>query len=798
MSLDSVPRYFAVLSFCVFAFAAALLGAHVRQQHLSDMASYAEGLNVNLTQQLGVLLAEDVRQLLIFAPGEGPDALQQRFAVRNLRDKLSPLLSGSQVVKVKVYDLLGVTVFSTEAAQIGEAKAANPGFLAARDGRVVSEMVHRGEFSAFEGVIVDVDLLSSYVPLMVDGKVLAVFEQYRNVTDDLARMKRQAVEELAVTLVVFGVLYVLLVVVVRKAYAQVDKHAAALEKMNEELDQRVITRTKALQENEQLLRASETQFRTLTAISSDFFWATDAEHRFTVRTTSTSEAADPGFDAASFVGLLRWEVPHFAPDAHAWARHRAVLDAHQPFRNFEISRWGGDGKARHVSVSGDPVFDASGAFMGYQGVGTDVTERKRAQQELALAAAAFETPQSMLITDASGRIERVNKALVLSTGFSVEELVGQTPRVLRSGRHDDAFYADMWAQINETDVWTGELWGRRKGGELYPKWATISAIRGPEGQVIHYVASYIDLSERKLAEAKIQQLLFFDQLTGLPNRTLFLDRLRQAVASNARNGTCGAVVLLGLDRFKNLNDIQGHASGDLLLQEVAERLVANVRQGDTVARLGNDEFVVMLNSLGSGSPTEMAATIETICQHLMAVLRQPYQPRQPGFHCTASLGVTLFTEGKDADNDVLRQADLAMQRSKSMGGDCCSFFDPSMEAAALALARMGTDLREALHAQQFELYYQPQVSFATGQIIGAEALIRWNHPERGRVSPAEFIPYVERLGLMEALGNWVLETACTHLADWAQNPDMQHVTVAVNVSAKQFMSPEFIDIDQAS
>ena len=788
-----VTRYFSLLSLVILALGAALIGAFNRSHHLANMTAHAERLNVSLTQQLGGLLRQDIDQLLQSEPGEAPLALQQRDGVLRLRDKLAPLIAGTQIAKVKVYDLQGITVFSTETAQIGESKRTNAGFLAARDGRVVSELVHRGEFSAFEGVMNEVDLLSSYVPVMDAGKVIAVFEQYQNLTADRAHMKRQAFEQLVVTCAVFGVLYVLLVGVVRRASAKVGEYAAALEGLNKELDQRVAARTLELQQSEQKLRISEARFRTLTAISSDFFWATDAEHRFTLRTASPQEAADPVFDAASFIGRLRWEVPYTAPDADAWALHRAVLDANKPFRNFEISRLGANGAVFHVSVSGDPVFDATGAFLGYQGVGTDVTERKQAQIELALAAAAFETQQSMLITDAAGRIQRVNQALLESTGFSAEELLGHTLSVLKSGRHDNGFYAAMWAQIHETDGWSGVLWGRRKGGELYPKWATISAIKGAGGTVTHYVAAYIDLSERKLAEAKIQNLSFFDQLTGLPNRTLFLDRLRQAVASNARSGTCGAVVLLGMDNFKNLNDTQGHTSGDLLLQQVAERLVATVRKSDTVARLGNDEFVIMLNSLDTDSVTEAAAAIESICQHLMSVLDAPYALRETGFHCAASMGVTLFQGHDTAEADVLRQADLAMQRSKAMGGGRYSFFDPSMESAALELVRMGTDLREALKAQQFELYYQPQVSFATGEIVGAEALVRWNHPERGMVSPAEFIPYVERLGLMVPLGSWVLEAACAHLASWAQHPGMQNLTVAVNVSAQQFMSPDIVD-----
>ena len=396
----------------------------------------------------------------------------------------------------------------------------------------------------------------------------------------------------------------------------------------------------------------------------------------------------------------------------------------------------------------------------------------------------------MLITDAHGVIQRVNRAFTKITGYPAEEVVGKTPRLLRSGRHDDAFYHAMWKTIAATGGWQGEVWDRHKDGQIYPSWLTISAVRDEDGVVTHYVGAQYDITDRKQSEERIHQLAFFDQLTSLPNRTLLLDRLRQAIAASARSLQHGAVLFIDLDKFKTLNDTLGHDKGDLLLQQVAQRLNDSVRAIDTVARLGGDEFIVMLTNL-SVIPLEAAMQTEAVGKKILARLGQPYQLEDAVFHTTASIGATIFSGENQVIDALFKQADLAMYKSKSAGRNTLCFFDPDMETEAMNRAALENDLREAVEQHQFELYYQAQM--AHGELVGAEALVRWQHPRRGTVSPDEFIALAEETGLIVPLGLWVMETACYQLKAWETQPTLNTLTVAVNVSAHQFRKPDFVD-----
>jgi diguanylate cyclase (GGDEF)-like protein len=301
-----------------------------------------------------------------------------------------------------------------------------------------------------------------------------------------------------------------------------------------------------------------------------------------------------------------------------------------------------------------------------------------------------------------------------------------------------------------------------------------------------------DITERKHAEEEIKSLAFYDPLTHLPNRRLLMDRLKQALASSARSGREGALLFIDLDNFKSLNDTLGHDIGDLLLQQVAQRLESCVREGDTVARLGGDEFVVMLEDL-SEHDLEAAAQAETVGEKILATLNQPYRLAKHEHHSTPSIGVTIFSDHKQNQDELLKQADIAMYQAKKAGRNALRFFDPQMQDSINIRVSLESDLRRAVSGQeQFLLYYQPQVD-SSGRLIGAEALVRWQHPERGMVSPVEFIPLAEETGLILPLGHWVLATACQQLAVWATRPEAAHLTMAVNVSAKQFQLPTFVE-----
>jgi diguanylate cyclase (GGDEF)-like protein/PAS domain S-box-containing protein len=421
----------------------------------------------------------------------------------------------------------------------------------------------------------------------------------------------------------------------------------------------------------------------------------------------------------------------------------------------------------------------------------DLSERKRAEAELRVAATAFETQEGMLVTDAERVILRVNKAWSEITGYSPRDVIGRKPDLFKSEHHDAAFFAMMNAQLEAQGEWKGEIWNRRMNGEVFPAQLSITAVRDNRGLVSHYVATLTDITQRKATENQIRQLAFYDSLTGLPNRRLLTSRLQHALVASARTASNGALLFIDLDHFKTLNDTLGHDTGDLLLQAVAQRLPGAVREGDTVARLGGDEYVVVLENL-SVVEQDAAAQAKAVCEKVLDILHQPYQLAGREHYNSASIGVTLFSGHKDTIDDLLKQADLAMYQAKSAGRKSMRFFDPDMQAVVNARAALEADVRQGIKLGQYLLHYQPQVD-AHGHITGAEVLLRWSHPLRGMVPPAEFIPLAEETGHILALGHWVLETACNQLAQWAMDPDLQDLTLAVNISARQFRQIDFAE-----
>jgi diguanylate cyclase (GGDEF)-like protein/PAS domain S-box-containing protein len=458
----------------------------------------------------------------------------------------------------------------------------------------------------------------------------------------------------------------------------------------------------------------------------------------------------------------------------------AIVARARNFKPHRFERQRANGTT--LEIRGMPMSDG-----GFVTIYTDITERKAAEQHLRIAAIAFESQEGILVTDAARVILRVNHAFTRITGYTAEEAVGQTPHLLSSGRHDAAFYGAMTESLRSSGTWQGEIWNRRKNGEVHPEWLTITAVKDEAGAVTHYVATQTDITLRKTAEEEIRSLAFYDPLTRLPNRRLLLDRLQQAMASSARSEKQGALLFIDLDKFKTLNDTLGHDMGDLLLQQVAERLSSCVREGDTVARLGGDEFVVMLEDL-SENTQEAATRTEIVGEKILDSLNQTYQLAGHQHRSTPSIGVTLFSDHQETMDELMKRADMAMYQAKAAGRNTLRFFDPDMQAAVTLRAAMEEDLRKAVVEKQFVLHYQPQVD-SSGKVVGAEALVRWEHPERGMVSPAEFIPLAEETGLILPLGHWVLEMACVQLALWAARQETSHLTLAVNVSARQFSLP---------
>ena len=450
-----------------------------------------------------------------------------------------------------------------------------------------------------------------------------------------------------------------------------------------------------------------------------------------------------------------------------------------------------DGSLHWLSTTIVPFLDASGKPSQYIAMRTDITERKKAEEQLRIAAATFETHEAILITDANANIIRVNQAFHDITGYSSEEVLGKNPRILNSGRQDKAFYAAMWQQLLATGSWTGEMWDKRKGGQIYPKWLTITAVKNEEGKTTEYVAIFSDITARKQAEEEIRNLAFYDSLTRLPNRRLLLDRFRLALSVSARSNHYGAVLFLDMDKFKTLNDTMGHDYGDLLLTEVAQRIQACVREMDTVARLGGDEFVVLIEEI-SASAEEASQKVALIAEKIRTSLSTPYQLRNHEHHSSPSIGVCLYRGNEESVDALLKHADLAMYQAKDSGRNAVRFFDPAMQQAVEMHAAIEADLRYAVPDKQLCLYYQIQLD-NDRHPLGAEALVRWNHPKRGMVSPAQFIPIAEESSLILDIGHWVMETACRQLAEWGKREQTCHLELAVNVSAQQFRLQGFVD-----
>jgi len=395
------------------------------------------------------------------------------------------------------------------------------------------------------------------------------------------------------------------------------------------------------------------------------------------------------------------------------------------------------------------------------------------------------TIEGIMITDTRGIIRVVNPAFTAITGYEANEVIGQTAKVLHSGRQDKQFYEDMWQSLLTTGYWQGEIWNRHKNGEVYPELMAITEIVDSSGKAVQYVALFNDITEQKKNEERIAYQAYHDALTGLPNRLLFHDRLDMALAHAKRNGRKLAVMFLDMDRFKNVNDSLGHSTGDLLLKRVAERLTQSIRKADTVARLGGDEFTVLLSQLaGVNSAAEVA-------EKILDVFKKPLDIDGHGLIITASIGISVFPDDARQAESLMKNADTAMYRAKDCGRNNYQFYSPAMNTRTLERLALENKLRFALERGEFLLHYQPQMDLYTGQIIGMEALLRWRTEEWGWVSPAEFIPLLEETGLILPVGKWVLQQACAQNRAWqaAGYPTMR---IAVNLSARQFVQQDLV------
>ncbi len=469
---------------------------------------------------------------------------------------------------------------------------------------------------------------------------------------------------------------------------------------------------------------------------------------------------------------------------------------------------GADGQ--HVSCWSEPIIGLNGAVLGVCAfhwshetmpdaadvdlmretaeLAAHAIERKSTEHELQIAASVHHAiSEAILVTDAEDRIIAINPAFTQVTGYTAEEAIGETPRLLKSGLQDEAFYQKMWHALETSGRWEGEIWNRRKNGEEYPEWLSINTIRDSGGRVLRRIAMFADITEKKRTEETIWRQANYDPLTDLPNRRLFRDRLQHEIIKAQRAGTYVALLFIDLDRFKEVNDTLGHHTGDMLLIEAARRVAHSVRNTDTVARLGGDEFTVIMSGLHDTDRVGVAA------QAMLIALSEPFLLGKDAVYISASIGITIFPSDSENIESLLKNADQAMYAAKELGRNRFSYFTASMQATAQSRLQLSTDLRGAIAAGQFEVYLQPIVDFASGRMLKAEALLRWKHPRLGMVDPGQFISIAEETGLISEIGDWVFRESALLAKRWydATPPGDIHAGVpqiSVNKSPRQFFT----------
>jgi len=417
------------------------------------------------------------------------------------------------------------------------------------------------------------------------------------------------------------------------------------------------------------------------------------------------------------------------------------------------------------------------------------SQQKIEKEHLQLSSAVFFTSSlAMTITDKNKVIVSANPSFCRVTGYSLEEVIGRNPKLLSSGKHDAKFYQQMWASISGKQEWSGEIWNRRKNGDLFLEWITINTITNAQGEITHYFSVFSDITERRAAEEAIRKLTYHDPLTSLPNRRLFLDRLEQEIKKAERYQQRVAVLFIDLDNFKDVNDTLGHDMGDEVLQQAADRLSSCIRESDSVARFGGDEFTLCLTELKS------TANTDAVAQNILAEMGKPFVIRDEKFFLSVSIGITLYPDDTLSVPDLLKQADQAMFSAKANGRNCAHYFKPVMQEKALLRKEIIKDLRLAIANDEFSLNYQPIIDMETGKVHKAEALIRWHHPSRGLISPVDFIPIAEDTGMIVDIGNWVFEQAVLQATKWKKDLGKE-IQISINKSPKQFQCEQNEHVD---
>lgn len=543
------------------------------------------------------------------------------------------------------------------------------------------------------------------------------------------------------------------------------------------------------------LRNSEQRYRMLAESISDIIFSTN--NQLTLNYVSHSIEAVLGYDV-DWIFANGWQSAIANPSqlialnqllervggALSSPEHLNQLRTQVQSQLFLLDCLSADGRKIPIELRLVLVWDDNGVFEGILGVGRDVSQQRRAEKDLRMAATVFEhSTSAILITDPAGYIVQANEAFSRVSGYAVSQVLDQLPTLLTVDDQQEAHLRYVLKQLNQRGSWEGEVWLKRRSGEHYPAWVGITAVLDDEGDLASYVCFFSDISERKASEQRIHRLAYYDALTHLPNRTLFQDRLHNALQQADRQNSWVVLMFLDLDRFKPINDSLGHAAGDRMLKDMATRLLACVNDDDTVARMGGDEFTLLLQP----RPTREDALHEAIhvAEQILGSLVRPFVLENREFFVTASIGIALSPQDGNELSQLMKNADTAMYHAKERGKNNFQFYQADMNASALERLELESDLRHALEQQEFILYYQPQFSGDGKRLTGTEALLRWRHPRRGLVPPGDFVPVLEELGLVVDVGDWVISEACRQLKEWHANK-VRVPKVSVNISARQF------------
>ena len=618
----------------------------------------------------------------------------------------------------------------------------------------------------------------SFICRLESGWQFVLSRRLASVTAEIGPAVRQTTLLVAIILLLTGSIGIALVGRFAKRWEASDQQ---LQQARDNLEQRVAQRTAELSESQARLQKSLDFYLTVLERFPALIWRSGTDSKCDYFNATWLEFT--GRRTAQEIGDGWVESVHPDDLQTCVTTYRAHFDARLPFSmEYRLRRH--DGEYRWILDMGHPFNGIGGEFAGYLGACFDVTDHHRASEQLSLAASVFEhTREGIIISDPNGKIVDVNQAFSQITGYQRDEVIGRSPAMLNAGQQSPEFYLAMWKELRDSGQWHGELWNQRKSGAIYTEYLDVSAVHDQTGQISHYVGIFSDISQQKEHEQHLEQLAHFDPLTGLPNRTLLHDRLTMSIALAARNKTQLAVCMLDLDGFKAVNDNHGHAAGDRLLIEFSQRIQGTLRDTDTLSRLGGDEFVILLNDLGNlEQGLDVIRRVLTEASHI-------YEIDGNLLTISASVGVTVFPDdGVDPDL-LLRHADQAMYIAKQTGRNRYFLFDPMKDQVARAELAAIHALDAALSNQEFELHYQPKVDMQRGVVTGAEALIRWRHPERGLIQPANFLPVTENNDFSIKLGDWVIGEALRQADAWHHQG--LHLSISINIAARHLSLPDF-------